>query len=67
MGFLLNRNRINVAISRAQWKAVLIRSASLTSYMPASVDGVLELGAFIGLCSDHPLPRSSSAHSAPAS
>lgn len=61
MGFLLNRNRINVAISRAQWKAIVIRSASLTSYMPSSVDGVLELGAFVGLCSDRPLPRSSSA------
>ena len=51
MGFLLNRNRINVAVSRAQWKAIVIRSGSLTSYMPSNVDGVLELGAFIGLCS----------------
>lgn len=51
MGFLLNRNRINVAISRAQWKTIVIRSNSLTSYMPSSVSGVLELGAFIGLCS----------------
>lgn len=51
MGFLLNRNRINVAISRAKWQAVIIRSAALTSYMPATADGVLELGAFVGLCS----------------
>ena len=50
MGFLLNRNRINVAISRAQWKAILIRSEGLTSFMPTSTQGLLELGGFIGLC-----------------
>jgi superfamily I DNA and/or RNA helicase len=49
MGFLLNRNRINVAVSRTQWKAILIRSA-LTAFMPTSAHGVLELGAFNGLC-----------------
>jgi hypothetical protein len=50
MGFLLSRNRVNVAVSRAQWRAVLIRSTALTAYMPSSAQGVLELGAFIGLC-----------------
>lgn len=50
MEFLLSRNRVNVAVSRAQWRAVLVRSASLTSFMPSSVSGLLELGAFIGLC-----------------
>ncbi|WP_454296466.1 TM0106 family RecB-like putative nuclease [Salana multivorans] len=50
MGFLLNRNRINVAVSRAQWCAILIRSAALTSFMPASTEGFIELGGFIGLC-----------------
>ncbi|WP_166139844.1 TM0106 family RecB-like putative nuclease [Nocardioides ochotonae] len=50
MGFLLNRNRVNVAVSRAQWRAVVIRSTSLTSYMPSSAHGLLELGAFVGLC-----------------
>lgn len=54
MGFLLSRNRVNVAVSRAQWKAIVIRSRSLTSYMPSSVDGLLELGAFIGLGERHP-------------
>jgi predicted RecB family nuclease len=49
MGFLLDRNRVNVAISRAQWAAVLVRSVELTSYLPRSAHGVLELGAFIGL------------------
>ena len=52
MGFLLNRNRINVAVSRAKWQAVLIRSTALTSFMPSTADGVLELGGFIGLCSN---------------
>jgi predicted RecB family nuclease len=50
MGFLLSRNRVNVAISRAQWKAFLIRSENLTAFMPTTPDGLLELGAFIGLC-----------------
>lgn len=49
MGFLLNRNRINVAISRAQWCAIVIRSEALTGFMPTSTDGLLELGAFIAL------------------
>nr|NLD41495.1 AAA family ATPase [Actinomycetales bacterium] len=51
MGFVLNRNRTNVAVSRAQYKAILIRSRALTAYMPATAAGVVELGAFIGLCS----------------
>ena len=50
MDFLLNRNRVNVAISRGKWKAVIIRSGALTRYMPTSPQGLLELGAFIGLC-----------------
>jgi len=50
MEFLLDRNRVNVAISRAQWRAVLIRSAGLTDYLPAVPDALAELGAFLGLC-----------------
>lgn len=50
IGFLLNRNRVNVAVSRAQWLAIVVRSETLTSYMPATVPGLLELGAFVGLC-----------------
>lgn len=50
MGFLLHRNRVNVAVSRAQWLAVLIRSPRLTSFLPGTTGGLLELGAFIGLC-----------------
>ncbi|MCQ1956997.1 TM0106 family RecB-like putative nuclease [Arthrobacter sp. zg-Y826] len=52
MGFLLNRNRINVAVSRGQWRAVIIRSPELTRYMPARPEALEELGAFIGLCGD---------------
>ncbi|MDQ0729265.1 TM0106 family RecB-like putative nuclease [Arthrobacter sp. B1I2] len=47
--FLLNRNRINVAVSRGQWRAVIVRSPELTSYMPHKPAGLEELGAFIGL------------------
>ncbi|QIX27927.1 TM0106 family RecB-like putative nuclease [Nocardioides sp. JQ2195] len=50
MDFLLLRNRINVAISRAQWRAVLVRSTALTSYLPGSTRGLVELGAFVRLC-----------------
>jgi uncharacterized protein len=46
----LNRNRVNVAVSRAKWRAVIVRSVALTCYMPGSVTELLELGAFIGLC-----------------
>lgn len=49
MEFLLNRNRINVAISRGQWRAVVIRSRELTNYMPTRPSSLEELGAFIGL------------------
>ncbi len=50
MGFLLNRNRINVAVSRAKWRVIIVRSANLTDYMPSSVEELLHLGGFIGLC-----------------
>ncbi|MEZ0446543.1 TM0106 family RecB-like putative nuclease [Cellulomonas sp. ICMP 17802] len=50
MEFLLNRNRLNVAVSRAQWCAVLVRSRHLTDYLPTRPEQLAELGAFIGLC-----------------
>jgi hypothetical protein len=49
MEFLLNRNRMNVAVSRAQWCAVLVRSRGLTDYLPTGPEQLAELGAFIGL------------------
>jgi uncharacterized protein len=50
MGFLLNRNRINVAVSRAQWCTVIVKSPRLTDYLPSDPAAMSELGAFIELC-----------------
>jgi uncharacterized protein len=49
ISFLLNRNRLNVAISRAKYAAVLVRSAALTEYLPTTPKGLGELGAFLSL------------------
>ncbi|MGO2004062.1 TM0106 family RecB-like putative nuclease [Arthrobacter rhombi] len=50
MDFLLNRNRMNVAVSRAQWRTVIVRSPELTNFLPSRPEGLAELGAFVGLC-----------------
>ena len=50
MEFLLSRNRINVAVSRGQWRAVVIRAPELTNYLPTHPEGLEQLGGFIGLC-----------------
>ncbi|WP_418908405.1 TM0106 family RecB-like putative nuclease [Glutamicibacter endophyticus] len=47
--FLLNRNRINVAISRGQWRAVIVRSPDLTNFLPTSIPALEQLGAFLNL------------------
>ena len=49
ISFLLNRNRLNVAVSRAQYAAVIVRSQSLTDYLPATPAGLIDLGAFLAL------------------
>ncbi len=49
MSFLIMKNRLNVAISRAKWAAYLIYSPALTEYLPATPAGVAELSAFITL------------------
>lgn len=49
ISFLLNRNRLNVAVSRAQYAAVIVRSPSLTEYLPATPAGLTDLGAFLAL------------------
>ena len=46
LGFLLDRNRFNVAISRAQWAAVVIRSRGLTDVLPLDGKALADLGAF---------------------
>jgi uncharacterized protein len=50
MEFLLSRNRINVAVSRGQWRAVVVRSPELSNYLPARPEGLEQLGGFVGLC-----------------
>ncbi|HWF69373.1 MAG TPA: TM0106 family RecB-like putative nuclease [Mycobacterium sp.] len=52
--FLLNRNRLNVAISRAQYAAVIVRAEALTDYLPAAPAGLVELGAFLALTASGP-------------
>ncbi|WP_070377773.1 TM0106 family RecB-like putative nuclease [Rhodococcus sp. WMMA185] len=49
MSFLLSRNRTNVAVSRGKWAAIIVRSESLTEYMPTTPEGLAELGAFMRL------------------
>jgi uncharacterized protein len=49
MSFLLNRNRLNVAVSRAQYAAAIVRSKVLTEYLPATPAGLIDLGAFLAL------------------
>ncbi|MBN4926773.1 TM0106 family RecB-like putative nuclease [Hoyosella rhizosphaerae] len=50
MGFLMSRNRLNVAVSRGQWLAIVVRSHALTDFMPTTPEGLEELGAFLALC-----------------
>lgn len=49
MEFLLSRNRLNVALSRGKWAAVVVRSPRLTDYLPAAPEQLAELGAFLRL------------------
>jgi uncharacterized protein len=51
ISFLLNRNRLNVAVSRAKYAAVIVRSALLTEYLPSTPQGLIDLGAFLALAS----------------
>ncbi|WP_244303314.1 DEAD/DEAH box helicase [Leucobacter coleopterorum] len=47
--FLLLRNRLNVAISRAQWAAHLVSSALLGDGLPSSAEGVAALSGYLRL------------------
>ncbi|MEP6478697.1 MAG: DEAD/DEAH box helicase, partial [Rhodoglobus sp.] len=49
--FLILKNRLNVAISRAQWAAYLIYSPELADFLPPTPAGVAQLSAFIDLTS----------------
>ncbi|TDE94845.1 TM0106 family RecB-like putative nuclease [Occultella glacieicola] len=52
LGFVLSRNRLNVAISRGKWAAIVVRAQDLTRHLPWNPDELSDLGAFIRLCSD---------------
>jgi len=47
--FLLSRNRLNVAISRAMHTAYLVHSPLLRRITPTSTPGLRALGAFLGV------------------
>jgi uncharacterized protein len=49
LGFVLSRNRINVAISRAQWASYLVHSPELADALPHDAEGVAELSGFLRL------------------
>ena len=55
-GFLLSRNRLNVALSRGQWAAIVVQSATLTQYLPSTPDGLEMLGAFMSIGQPKALP-----------
>uniref|UniRef100_UPI003B3A4501 DEAD/DEAH box helicase n=1 Tax=Pseudactinotalea sp. TaxID=1926260 RepID=UPI003B3A4501 len=45
--FLLDRHRINVALSRGRWAAIIVRSPALTRTMPTHPRELADLAAFI--------------------
>jgi len=49
MPFLIMKNRLNVAISRAQWASFLVYSPALVDYLPATAAELAQLSAFITL------------------
>jgi superfamily I DNA and/or RNA helicase len=51
ISFLLQRNRLNVAISRGKRAAYLIHSPALRDYLPHTPQGLAELSGFIRLTS----------------
>ncbi|WP_167043341.1 bifunctional RecB family nuclease/DEAD/DEAH box helicase [Salinibacterium sp. ZJ454] len=53
--FLLMPNRLNVAISRAQWAAFLVYSPGITEYLPHNVHTLADLCAFITLVEPAPV------------
>ena len=55
--FLLLANRLNVAISRAQWAAYLLYSPALLDYLPTNPVALAQLSAFIGLVETAPAGR----------
>ena len=52
--FLLSPNRLNVAISRAQWVSYIVHSPTLRKVAPSTVTGLERLGGFLGLLQPNP-------------
>jgi uncharacterized protein len=50
MGFLLDRHRLNVAVSRGKHASFVVRSRVLTDFAPRTPSELIALGAFLGLC-----------------
>ena len=53
-GFVLSPNRLNVAVSRGQWQAVLVHSPWVARSVPQDVEEVLALSGFAGLVEQRP-------------
>ena len=49
LDFLLNRNRLNVSISRGQWAAYLVHSPALADALPTRPEDLPMIGAFLRL------------------
>jgi uncharacterized protein len=49
MEFLIMKNRLNVAISRAKWASYLVHSPALVQHLPHTPYGVARLSAFLAL------------------
>ena len=56
LDFLLDRNRLNVAVSRGQWAAFVVRSSRLTRTLPHRPESLERLGAFVGLTTRSVVP-----------
>ncbi|WP_440711449.1 TM0106 family RecB-like putative nuclease [Herbiconiux sp. YIM B11900] len=57
IGFLLMKNRLNVAISRAKWVAHLVYSPALTDHLPVNESELATLSAFLRLTRAAPTVR----------
>ncbi len=66
MGFLLDRHRLNVAISRGQHCAYVVRSSVLTDFAPRTPSELIDLGAFLGLCAAAVTTAEGTPHAVPA-
>lgn len=58
MEFLLSPNRVNVALSRAQWRTTIVCSSRLTDYLPSRPERLDELGRFMRLAMEQTMGTS---------